>query len=646
MDYINFIGTLESPTEDQVRFLENKRPYLGTPEHDYDHVRFGIPVGTVKFDKVKGDRDVLLKHFIHHGYSSWPSTKIEPRFRKHVALFRVSLDFWEQFSKDRVFDKDEIYFRCLSEGHSFTEKIKKMRSTCYRAMTTETETIIDEEYFSPAYTGYNSIIHERYLIHWDDTQDVDDVKYAFVEEGDDNSHIFQGLLDEFWEDFKLDEIDFSLEFDMIGALKNTKMYDPVRKKTSLMREFWDSEINPQDPYFAKRVVVPTLPGSTRDTGIGTPSTILKVKQLNWLARQISERLPYSANADAKTCNARLKRVLKKDMFLHLDFKKFGLTFPRKLMNKLIEKIGLQGVDTSHLVINDFFVQIDDETYSTRRGTMLGWLDSINSICVSVILHKLAKELKFDFITFNDDVEISKRGSEYPETLELLRSAVMTTIDFFDIPISIEKTFGSRASVFLERYAFYDRYGLDMYKEQLTVNAYARSCVSTEPWRAKLLFAAAEQWTKSDYATDRCIDTCPIEFRKCENTLPLWSGGWFIRQTNGLDMSLVESDKLGIRLGYELQKFKPSRYATKREKVSGNESISRKTNENSYNAMPASSALWERGWEVETIREVNHEVDLIRQKVRHLSALYSGRNKCFAQNALGLVENYIQVWDPF
>jgi len=130
------------------------------------------------------------------------------------------------------------------------------------------------------------------------------------------------------------------------------------------------------------------------------------------------------------------------------------------------------------------------------------------------LHWLStkEELGFDFVTFNDDVEISKRCQSAPkETLELLRMATIAELDSFDIAISIDKTYGSRASVFLERYAYYSRnYGLDMYKEQLTVASYAKSLVTTEIWQAKFFYSAAELWTKSKYATDRCIDTCPME----------------------------------------------------------------------------------------------------------------------------------------
>lgn len=647
MSYNDLIGLFHEPTEKQTKILEERRIKSDNTEHDYDRVRYGLPHGAIKHEEVINEVNLLVDYYFKHGYERWPAPNLSPRFRKHVALFRASLDLYVEFSKDQVFSRDEIYVRCLREGPAFAEFIKKCRATCLRAKTSETQTEVEEEYYFDNYTGYNSIIDERYLIHWDDRDDVDDVKYCFIPQERNRDKQFSKYLDEFWEDFGLDDTDWVTEFDMIGAIKNTKMYDPISKKTMLMRDFWDSSIDPNAPYYAKRSVVLTHPGSTRDTGVGDPSTILKVKQLNALARCISERVPYCANAPGPVCNARLKRVLKKNAFLHLDFKKFGLTFPRRMLNILIRKISKSsGINLDHLIINEFTIEIDGEAYKTERGTVLGWLDSINSICVAIILHHLSKkcDLKFDFVTFNDDVEISKRvASAIPETLELLRCAIVTELDSFDIPISMKKTYGSKASVFLERYAYYQKeYGLDMYKEQLTVAAYAKSLVTEFPWQAKLYFSAAEQWTKSDYATDRCINTCPVEFRKDENTLPLWAGGWFIRRSNGLDLGMEDTDRLGLRLGIELSKFKSPRYATKREKPSSNSEIREKVNAMSFHAY--SSEMGRTIFDMkETRRDLNVDLELIFHSVETLCDIFSGHNKLFSENVARMVSSHREAF---
>jgi hypothetical protein len=647
--YNDFLAVREEPTENELEAL-NKRAFQYKPtDKNFDQVRFGLPTGTVQFEKVQKDREILISHLQFQGYDSWPYARITPAFRKHVAKFRASLDFWEQFSKAKVFSKEELYYRCLSEGSSFTNKVKKMRNTCYRAFTSETDTEIDEDLFSPTYDGYNSILHERYLIHWDDRKEVDDVKYAFIAAGNCHEEEFRSMLDEFWTDLKLSEnIEVPKEFDMIGALKNTKMYDPLTRKTALMRSFWDDDIDVDAPYFAKRTIVPTTPGSTRDTGIGDPSTILKVKQLNTIARSMSELIPYSANTDSLTANARMRRVLKNNLFLHLDFKKFGLTFPRGLMNVLIEEYGKRlEIDTSHLLINDFYVEIEEEdhrgkkvseVYQTERGTMLGWLDSINSICVSIILHHLGKELKFDHVTFNDDVEISTKGVSAPkEKLEILRATVLSAVDYFDIPVSLSKTFGSKASVFLERYAYYDEYNIDMYKEQLTVEAYSKSCVTRFPWQAKFFFAAAYEWTKSNYARDRCIDTCPIEFRKDEIHLPLWSGGWYLHRKNKLDLSLKFSDRLGIELGMELSRFRPPKYTIREPRPTSNSTILRTLERRTRE--PLGSHVYRHANPVESIRDINLDVENIAGRYLSMCQLYPGRESEFPDKALYYISRY-------
>lgn len=365
--YNNFIGTVDFPNEEQAEMILNRTIKAKMPEHEYDHVRYGLPNGVISHQEMKGEIDILVNHYYKYGYGSWPASKLSLKFKKHVSLFRASLDLWEEFSTTKVFCKDEIYIRCLTEGPAFAEFIKKARSTSLRGKTSETETDIEEEYFFEDYDGYNSIISERYLIHWDDRDTVDDVKYAFIPVTKNRDADFRVMLDDYWEEFKLDTIEWTDEFDMISSLKNTKMYDPIKKKTHLMREFWSEDIEPSGPYYAKRAVVPTTPGSTRDTGVGDPGTILKVKQLNALARLISERVPYSANAPGPVCNARYKRVLKKNLFLHLDFKKFGLTFPRGMLNILIEKISeSSGINLDHLKIDSFYIEIDGECYSTVR----------------------------------------------------------------------------------------------------------------------------------------------------------------------------------------------------------------------------------------------------------------------------------------
>lgn len=649
MSYNDFIGVFKEPPEEIIGETYVNRLDLKIPDSDYENLRFGIPHGAISYDSSRDEIEVLVKHFLSCGYSTFPSTKLN-KLKKHVAYFRACLDLWDNLCKGpKSMCKEEIYYRCLTEGPSFCNWVKKARSTSFRNATSETDTVIEEEYLLNNYSGYNSIIHERYLINWDTSDETDDVKYCFIPRNEVDETGFRKRVKKLFSDFRIGEIDFSSHIDMVAGLKNSVMYDPKKDKSILMRSFWNKDIDPRGPYYAVRRVVPIEPGNVRDTGVGDPGTILKVKQINMLCRQISEKLPYCANAPEKVCNERLKRVLKRNAFLHLDFKKFGLSFPRQLSNIMLEEIGaISGIDVDHLIIREFYYRIDGEVYQTERGSTLGWLDCLNCLCVVAILHWLSceEELGFDFITFNDDVEISKfANSDVVGTLELLRLVVISEISSYDIPISLDKTFGSKGSVFLERYAYFGQYNIDMYKEQLTVKAYAQSLVTIFPWQAKMFHAAAEQWTKSNYATDRCLSTCPVEFRREECATSLWSGGWFIWRKDKLDLGIRECDKLGFLLGLELSKFKGQKYSTRPEETSGSDEIRETIGNQCYNSYSSSlGALMQP--EVGTVYEINSDIELIREILETRLSMYEGRSVEFALRVSWLTERSLRVINLF
>lgn len=596
---------------------------------DYEFSRYGEPLEPVDYHRVTSDRERLLKRYRDVGYGKSLPNLTDKDFRRHVALFRAQLDLWEEFSEDKVFSKDEIYYRCIQEGPSFTDFIKKTRSTTLRALTSETVTDIDEEFYHPErYDGYNSIIHERYLIHWDDRKNVDDVKYCFMPV----TNEVCGFEDDF--DHLLDSIpvrstDFEAAIDVLQSMKNTQMYDPNQKKSHLMREFWTQEITLDEPYYARRTVVLTFPGSTRDTGVGTPSTIAKVKAINKLCRVILQACQHSANAPSYIANERLVRVLGRTLFLHVDFKKYGLTFPRALMNIALRKIGERyGFDVSELLIDNFFIEIDGVAHSTERGTCLGWLDCLNELCVHAILCSLRKKysLKFDHIGFNDDFELSFfAGRDASTKAEMMRDIVLSRFNQLDIPISLSKTYASRASIFLERYTHFDIYKLNMYKEQLTVKAFAMSLVTTYPWKAKMYFAAAWQWTKNDYAGNRCITTCPREFGEREITSSLVCGGWFIPVESGVDRSFEFEDRLGLALACELRKMSRPTFSTKPTQGSSVEKIREVVYKKTINCKPPGFAR-ERFAMEETTYDLNLEVSDMVLQSKFRAHQYEGSEK--------------------
>jgi len=555
--------------KDIFHFISEKS-YLDSPpvkgrefrpdEHGYEFVRFGDTRKVFDHKKCAKDVATLIRHYDEFGYGDRIPVLEDHELRKAVAKFRATLDCWELISISKVFSKDEIYYRCISEGPSFASFIKKSRATTLRGLTSITETEVEEEYFHPEnYEGYDSILSERNLIHWSEKEGLDDVKYAFMP-ATGEQHDFGKLINDFLDSLKLDPNEFVLELDTLSTLRNTKMVDVKTSKTSLMREFWTEEIDFDQPYFAKRSIVEIEPGNIRDTGIGDASTIAKIKIINALCKVILAKCTHSANCDAETSTRRLARILQRNCYLHLDFKKYGLAFPRVLQNLALQAIGRKyNIDVSFLLIDEFYIEIDKKTYRTERGIVLGWLDCLNEICVHAILSSINKQgVAFDWIQFNDDVEISIYCKEEfaAERLEVVRDVVLSTLHTYDILISISKTYGSLASVFLEKYfRFKEQYGLDMTKRQLSCRPYAKSLIATEPWVAKMQFAIGYELYENDKITNRCITTSKIEFCPNEVSASLLCGGWFPKGSSKLDRSLEGQDPELVSLACELMQIR-------------------------------------------------------------------------------------------
>jgi len=543
----------------------------------YERVRFGNPTGGLDFRRLSTDREKVLQKFITGGWEAGIPMNISRNFIQHLSKFRAHLDMYEQLVEKPIFSKSELYIRCLQEGPAFTEYIKKSRSTSLRFKSSETITDCDPMYTHSEYWGYDSIFHERGLLHWDDRSEIDDIKYSFLPpQRELDLEEFRRIFRSFLNRIKMTKNDFDLDIELVSELAPTASYDPRlmkveeykhRAPTRQLREVWDKRVTMATPYLARRSVVLVTPGSTRDALTATPDTLLKVKLITRLARAISLRSPYSCNAPEVIASRRYERVLKRFAFLHLDFKKYGLTFPRALNNVALQEIArIAEVDLSDLDLTDFFVDIDGVVYRTECGTALGWLDCLSMHCVTALLLDLQDqtEITFDHVGFNDDFELGFVDcGDYRSILNLTRELLFNLFDQWNIPLSADKIFGSRASIFLERYFFFEsEYGLDLEKRQLTLSSYASSLVASFPWEAKMFYDIAVSQLEFQYAVDRCIETCPIEFDSDEAVMPIQAGGWRYLREETLNTWLLESTNLYKHLGCLLKTWKTPSYSTK------------------------------------------------------------------------------------
>lgn len=615
---------------------------------DYEHVRVGEPHEALQHNELLPYCIRLADLAQDSGYTTTIPSDIPVHLYKAVLKFRATLDCYFAIVKEPVFSREELYIRCLREGPTFTEYLKKARSTSLRHIASETETSIETEFLVENYTGYDSIIHERSMIHWDDRSEIDDIKHSFMEVKEIDDLEFTTLVDDYLDHIGIGLEDFICEeFDLLAWMQPTSMLDPATGKTSQMRSFWRQDINLNEPYLGKRTVTLTFPGSTRDALVGTPSTVARVKMLNRLARIVSEKSPHSANASGSRASDRYLRVLTRKWFMHLDFKKYGLMFPRALTNIMIRRICVRAeIDPDPLIIDSFAVMIDGETYQTERGTALGWLDPINALCVNAILFGLQAQLaiKCDWIGFNDDFELGFWDTgDMPNTLNAYREILFCEFDHWDILLSSDKIYGSRASVFLENYSYFDKYyKLDMKKRQLAANTFASSLVAPEPWVAKVLFAQGWRTVENDYIRERCINTCPIEFNHNEIFAAVEFGGWYDETHPVLSQAMKDTPPEFLELGAHLMDVDIPKYTSRVKKVSPPEVITESANEKAHFAN--SAAMYR-----DTIadpgkpEDINPEAPSARQYVELLLENYCGKSEKFVQTALSYVAQR-QPWD--
>jgi len=621
----------ERPEKDPLQRVKTRREdVIKRHSSEYEFVRYGEPE-PIKHSDHLDSINRILQRFRHAGYNAPLPDDLPLDLLKAVKKFRATLDCYYEIAQDPIFSRDEVYSRCLKEGHTFTEYLKKCRSTSLRYKTAETETDIDENYVCEGYSGYDSIIHERAMIHWDDRSTVDDIKYCMMPAREVNVKEFEGLIEDYLDHIGITQEDLANlnEVDLEEGLMPTSMYDPKTGKTSLMRHFWSSEVDLSEPYLGKRSVVLTQPGSTRDALVGSPSTVARVKIVNAIARAISEKDIHNANASGTSASDRYIRVLKRHWFIHLDFKKYGLTFPRLLTNAAIRKFCERGgYSSSDLEVHDLFVEIDGEIYATERGTALGWFDCVNAICVNAILYGLQKNhgLKFDWIGFNDDFELGFYDSGDMRThLNAMREALFMEFDYWDILLSGDKIYGSRASVFLENYCYFaEHYELDMRKAQLAAQAFSNSLVARYPWQAKIHFATAWRVVENENIRERCMATIDVEFESDEIHAPLEFGGWYDLDDPVLNKSFAAIDDKLFLLGASLFNTEIPKFSSRLKKVSSPDEIRKASNNKCYNAQ--SSAMFRMTIaDPGSPEEINLEAETAPQYLDILMEAYTGKS---------------------
>jgi hypothetical protein len=534
MNYNLYLGDfVEDPkyelSEDE-RLLTDSVNKIGSTER-----YLGTPRGALKFEEVKDDVRIAQQFFIDYGYGPFPKG-LKTQFRQHLAYFRANLDAYFELIRNTVFCKDEIYWRSITERGDFATFIKKSREQSLQNMISYAGGVLDEEYTHDTYDGYDSIIHERYLLNWDETEDVYDYHYSLMDSNDCHVDEFRVKLRKLLKTYPFEpDTNYKLPFLDKIAGKKTSLLDKC--KTTDLPNVWSPGFEIGEGWCATRRVIPIEAGNIRDTGVPDISSLMKLKYMHHQVYRYLETLPFSGNSHFETLNRRISRLQGgKELYAHIDFKKFGFTFPRPIFNATVEELGIP-----ECRIDDFILETDEGPLRTKRGGILGWFDAVVSIATIAILLDTATEngwRDFDMLQFNDDIEISFDDMSQPEAeIRLYKSC--EALEYHDFILSWRKCFVSRMSIFLEQYDSFGDFNEKFSKTQLAVRHFATALVSPFRWETKLRFNLGHFYGYTAALRDEIFSKWP-EREDDENSRTVETGGYWSTGFGGLNTALEEA----------------------------------------------------------------------------------------------------------
>lgn len=561
---------------------------------------------------------------------------VDHKFRVHYEHFVNNVDCWETIPIAKCLTRTQILVGCLREGPAFAEWLKKARYYTFVDKVCEGAHYTPEEYILEGYKGYDSIFRESELIHW--TEETSDVEYAFIPVGSFRDEAaFKAEFKALFESIK-GKVKFPNEINTLEWIKSSKGYDPHTGKTIPTRDSMRNLRSVGPGWFGRRTIIRPFPGGIRDTVIPDPDTLAKIKLTGSIFKEICEYLPESGMSSKLSEN--FNRVLRRKLFHHLDFKKAGLTFPRKLFLLMGEVLEEAGIDCWFLKdIEDIYVEIDGDTFKTRRGFCLGWMNEALTVAIITLLRLMRKtyNLSFDFIVYNDDLVIGDQDKDVEVYSELFRFCAKEFFNSFQIFVSEKKIFSSRSVQFLEEYRKSELYGLDMRKRSIATAIYSKSLSSRYIWAAKMYAAVAfEEWD-CEALLEKCMAR-GYEVDPSERERPYKAGGWYTPYKLGLDDSLLNK---------EWTKYILSLETVRMPKMS--ESIKDFDSKKAFDAKQRkifySSEIRPLGEEVLEFLEEQSKIDIKALYITRLDQ-YSGNKKVFR----GVLEERVanlssKFWDP-
>jgi hypothetical protein len=568
-------------------------PFSGYHENSYrestPHVRKTFPTNkggsekfpnqSIDFGKYSLEANKYASRLISSGWGA-PLPK-ESFLRRHIAFSKTKLDIWEDHTQGcKVINKEEVLYRSLIDGPDFAKYIKKARQYNHIKQFSVIEMDFDDMYIFEDWDHADSLPACDDLIFW--TESSEDYEWMFTE-----LDIQKSSIDAFKYHFKRhieymkvpkEKIISSLTVNLEDCKKNSKMFVPGSDRTEYNKYLIDDDKETvEEGYYGKRTLIQVGPANARDVVIPDLDTKLKVRQLDQLFECFS--IPDKWCLCGKGINkaARIKSLLRCNLFIHLDLKKEGLTFPRYLIKAAAEVIeDYYNVRLDNIKdFEDLFVEIDGTTYKTRRGRSLGWGNQMCSVILSCLIQAFLWKLneaseKYFGVVYTDDIIIGTFTTD--ERYQSLHSVEIIALlnDFlgkYGFIVSYKKCYASKCATILGQTYSKETENLfrDKWGRVRELQPHPKTYSESDKWR---MFAKAKHARNHAEAKDY-VNAALIAFTintqdayeyamsiaedwgqefedgPDEWSIPYRGGGWYTPIDENLDASYDNEEHLGL-----------------------------------------------------------------------------------------------------
>lgn len=510
--------------------------------------------------------------------SGWDAKLPDEKFlERHIAFSKTKLSIWEKYTQGtKVLTKEEILYTSLVDGPAFAKYIKKARQYNHIKYFSIIEMDFEEEYLFELWDHADSLPACDDLIFW--TESSEDYEWMFTE-----LNIQDSSIDAFKHHFRRhieymkvprEKIISSLTVNLEDCKKNSKMFVPGSKKTEYNKYLLNSDkTEVEEGYYGKRTLIQVGPANARDVVIPDIDTKLKIKQLDQLFECFSIADSWCLSGKGINKEARIKKLLRCNLFIHLDLKKEGLTFPRYLIKAAAEVIEeYYNVRLDNIKdFEDLFVEIDGVTYMTRRGRSLGWGNQMCSVILSCLIQAFLWKLneaseKYFGVVYTDDIIIGTFTTKYQDMHSVEIIALLNEfLGRYGFIVSYKKCYASKSPTILgQTYSkesnalFRDRWGIirglqphpKTYSEADKWRMFAKALHARDHAEAKdfvnaaLLAFTINAQDAFDFAM-KIAEEWGQEFKNGpdEWSIPYRGGGWYTPIDENLDASYDNEEHL-------------------------------------------------------------------------------------------------------